>query len=421
MERLLLDLSINVTAMFRDPTFFRAFRELVVPLLRTYPFSRLWVAGCSTGEEVYSFAIVLAEEGLSDRVRIYATDINQNVVDIARRGVFPLDKMQEYTQNYIRGGGTRSFSEYYVARYDGARFSRSLVDSVVFAQHNLASDAAFNEFQAIACRNVMIYFDRPLQEHVHTPLLREPCEVRRARTGSEGDDPVLTPRGGVRGAGRGGEAVSQDPMSPRPAARTMPRSLELPIGSAELRSDRDRGVVGRSGSRGEAARGHPGRARAVDRRRPAPGARLGPRRPRVAAPAPHRPAGDRARRQGRAEPQPCLRRPRDYHLLVDGNRFALSIDERVQYARPSIDVLFESVAEAYRERAIGIVLTGTNEDGARGLAAIKLRGGVAVVQDPRTAERRQMPEAAIAAAEADAILPIEDIPALPVRAVLSMS
>jgi chemotaxis protein methyltransferase CheR len=167
MERLLLDLSINVTAMFRDPTFFRAFRQLVVPLLRTYPFSRIWVAGCSTGEEVYSLAIVLAEEGLSDRVRIYATDINQQVIDVARRGVFPLDKMQEYTQNYIRGGGTRSFSEYYVARYDGARFARSLVDSVVFAQHNLVSDAVFNEFHVIACRNVMIYFDRPLQEHVY--------------------------------------------------------------------------------------------------------------------------------------------------------------------------------------------------------------------------------------------------------------
>ncbi|MFL5934802.1 MAG: CheR family methyltransferase [Gaiellaceae bacterium] len=167
MERLLLDLSINVTAMFRDPTFFLSFREKVVPLLRTYPFSRLWVAGCSTGEEVYSFAILLAEEDLAERVRIYATDINQAVVDLARLGVFPLDKMQEYTQNYIRAGGARSFSEYYVARYDGARFSRSLVDGVVFAQHNLASDAAFNEFHAIACRNVMIYFDRPLQEHVH--------------------------------------------------------------------------------------------------------------------------------------------------------------------------------------------------------------------------------------------------------------
>lgn len=167
MERLLLDLSVNVTAMFRDPTFFLAFRTKIVPLLRTYPFSRLWVAGCSTGEEVYSLAILLSEEGLSDRVRIYATDINEAVIDRARLGVFPLDKMQEYTQNYIRSGGTRSFSEYYVARYDGARFSGELVDGVVFAQHNLASDAAFNEFEAITCRNVMIYFAQPLQQHVH--------------------------------------------------------------------------------------------------------------------------------------------------------------------------------------------------------------------------------------------------------------
>ena len=167
MERLLLDLSVNVTAMFRDPTFFLSFRENVVPLLRTYPFSRLWVAGCSTGEEVYSLAILLAEEGLSDRVRIYATDINEAVIEQARLGVFPLDKMQEYTQNYIRAGGARSFSEYYVARYDGARFARDLVDTVVFAQHNLASDAAFNEFNVITCRNVMIYFAQPLQQRVH--------------------------------------------------------------------------------------------------------------------------------------------------------------------------------------------------------------------------------------------------------------
>ena len=167
MERLLLDLSINVTAMFRDPSFFFAFREKVVPLLRTYPFSRLWVAGCSTGEEVYSLAIVLAEEGLSDRVRIYATDINAAVLDRAKLGVFPLDKMQEYTQNYIRAGGARSFSEYYVARYEGARFARELADGVVFAQHNLVSDATFNEFNVITCRNVMIYFAQPLQERVH--------------------------------------------------------------------------------------------------------------------------------------------------------------------------------------------------------------------------------------------------------------
>jgi chemotaxis protein methyltransferase CheR len=167
MERLLLDLSINVTAMFRDPTFFVAFRERAVPLLRTYPFSRIWVAGCSTGEEVYSLAILLREEGLGDRTRIYATDINETVLAQARLGVFPLEKMQEYTQNYLRAGGGRPFSEYYVARYEGAQFDRTLADGVVFAQHNLASDAAFNEFHVILCRNVMIYFDKPLQDHVH--------------------------------------------------------------------------------------------------------------------------------------------------------------------------------------------------------------------------------------------------------------
>jgi chemotaxis protein methyltransferase CheR len=167
MERLLLDLSINVTAMFRDPSFYVAFREKVVPALRTYPFTRIWVAGCSTGEEVYSLAILLQEEGLYDRTRIYATDINESVLERARAGVFPLDKMREYTQNYINAGGKRAFSEYYLAKYDGAQFQRSLVENVVFAQHNLVSDRSFNEFNAIVCRNVMIYFDRGLQDRVH--------------------------------------------------------------------------------------------------------------------------------------------------------------------------------------------------------------------------------------------------------------
>jgi chemotaxis protein methyltransferase CheR len=167
MERLLLDLSINVTAMFRDPSFYVSFREKVVPLLRTYPFTRIWVAGCSTGEEVYSLAILLQEEGVHERTRLYATDINESVLDRARSGVFPLDKMREYTQNYIKAGGKRAFSEYYLAKYDGAPFQRSLVENVVFAQHNLVSDRSFNEFNVILCRNVMIYFDRALQDHVH--------------------------------------------------------------------------------------------------------------------------------------------------------------------------------------------------------------------------------------------------------------
>jgi chemotaxis protein methyltransferase CheR len=168
MERLLLDLTVSVTAMFRDPGFYQVFREDVVPLLRTYPFIRIWHAGCSTGEEVYSTAIVLEEEGLLERTRIYATDINDAVLQQARAGIFPLNRMQEYTENYIRAGGKRSFSEYYTAKYDGALFSPSLTRNTVFSQHNLVTDRSFSEFTVIFCRNVLIYFDRDLQNRVHT-------------------------------------------------------------------------------------------------------------------------------------------------------------------------------------------------------------------------------------------------------------
>jgi chemotaxis protein methyltransferase CheR len=167
MERLLLDLSVNVTSMFRDPGFYLAFRESVVPMLRTYPFIRVWHAGCSSGEEVYSVAILLEEEGLLDRTRVYATDINDVVLQHARNGIFPLNRMQEYTENYIKAGGKRSFSEYYTAKYDGALFSPALTRNVVFAQHNLVTDRSFSEFNVIFCRNVLIYFDRELQQRVH--------------------------------------------------------------------------------------------------------------------------------------------------------------------------------------------------------------------------------------------------------------
>jgi chemotaxis protein methyltransferase CheR len=168
MEKLLLDLSINVTAMFRDPSFYVMFREHVVPLLRTYPFIRIWHAGCSTGEEVYSMAMLLREEGLYDRSRIYATDINEVVLQRAKAGIFPLERMQEYTENYMRAGGKRSFSEYYTAKYGGALFDQSLTKNVVFSQHNLVTDRSFSEFNVILCRNVLIYFDKSLQSKVHS-------------------------------------------------------------------------------------------------------------------------------------------------------------------------------------------------------------------------------------------------------------
>ena len=167
MERLLAGLSVNVTTMFRDPTFYVAFRKQVVPLLRTYPFIRVWNAGCSTGEETYSLAILLEEEGLYQRARIYATDFNSEVLARARAGELPLDRMQEYTQNYQRAGGTRDFSAYYSVEGTLAKLDERLSEHVVFAQHNLASDRSFNEFNVVLCRNVLIYFGRDLQRRVH--------------------------------------------------------------------------------------------------------------------------------------------------------------------------------------------------------------------------------------------------------------
>ncbi|MGZ3184351.1 MAG: CheR family methyltransferase [Telluria sp.] len=163
---LLQYMTIPVTEMFRDPGFFLALREHVVPFLKTYPSLKVWVAGCSTGEEVYSLAILLHEESLLDKTIIYATDINPQSLEKARRGVFPLDAMQAYTAQYQQAGGKRAFSDYYTAAYGGALFERALVENVTFADHSLATDAVFSETQLVCCRNVLIYFNRKLQERV---------------------------------------------------------------------------------------------------------------------------------------------------------------------------------------------------------------------------------------------------------------
>ena len=165
MESFVLGLSVHVTAMFRDPGFYVAFRTRVVPLLATYPHARIWVAGCSTGEELYSVAIVLEEVGLYDRCRLYATDLSAEAVRRASEGMFPLPAMKEYTANYLRAGGTRSFSDYYAADGGVAAFRASLRRNAVFAQHSLVTDGAPNEFHVILCRNVLIYFDAALQAH----------------------------------------------------------------------------------------------------------------------------------------------------------------------------------------------------------------------------------------------------------------
>ncbi len=164
--QLLQYLTIPVTEMFRDPEYWLALREHVVPFLKTYPSLKLWVAGCSTGEEVYSLAILLHEEGLLERAIIYATDINPESLEAARRGVFNLERMRLYTENYQKAGGKGAFSDYYTAAYDGALFDRVLIENVTFADHSLATDSVFSETHFVSCRNVLIYFNRKLQDRV---------------------------------------------------------------------------------------------------------------------------------------------------------------------------------------------------------------------------------------------------------------
>ncbi|HWL27208.1 MAG TPA: protein-glutamate O-methyltransferase CheR [Ureibacillus sp.] len=167
LQRLIASFSINVTEMFRNPLFFLNFREKVVPLLHTYPSIRIWHAGCSTGEEVYSMAILLYESGLYEKTKIYATDMNTNVLHTAKSGVFPLKSMKKYTNNYLQAGGERAFSDYYTVTKKGVKFHPFLTKNIVFAQHNLVTDRSFNEFHVILCRNVLIYFNKPLQKKVH--------------------------------------------------------------------------------------------------------------------------------------------------------------------------------------------------------------------------------------------------------------
>jgi chemotaxis protein methyltransferase CheR len=159
-------LTVNVTEMFRDPSVFKIIREEVLPVLATHPFIRIWHAGCASGEEVYSMAILLEEANLLNKSLIYATDLNASIIENIQKGIFPLTRMQQYSENYIASGGKKDFSSFYTAQYGWAKFNQKLKQKMIAATHNLVSDRSFNEFQLIFCRNVLIYFDKILQDKV---------------------------------------------------------------------------------------------------------------------------------------------------------------------------------------------------------------------------------------------------------------
>lgn len=174
--QLLNDMTVNVTEMFRDPWFYQAFRKEVVPLLRTYPFIKIWHAGSSTGEEIYSMAILLLEEGLYDRTQVYATDIDKVVLEKARKGIYPVASFKQYGENYLKAGGKGQLSDYYTSRYDNVMMDQRLKKNIVFADHDLATDQVFGEMQVVVCRNVIIYFDRELQRRVFS-LFRDSLDL----------------------------------------------------------------------------------------------------------------------------------------------------------------------------------------------------------------------------------------------------
>ena len=163
-SRFVEEITVNVTEMFRDPSFYKTLKEEVLPVLATKPFIRIWHAGCSTGEEVYSMAIMLEEANLLQKSLLYATDLNPSVLERLKKGIFPLSQIKQYSENYILSGGRNEFSKYYTAKYDLAKFDENLKKKMIVSTHNLVSDRSFNEFQLILCRNVLIYFDKPLQD-----------------------------------------------------------------------------------------------------------------------------------------------------------------------------------------------------------------------------------------------------------------
>ena len=396
-SELLQYLTVQVSEMFRDPTFYKTFRDEIIPQLKTYPSLKLWVAGCSTGEEVYSLAITLREEGLLERTILYATDINPDALAKAEAGMYALDRLAAFSENHRQAGGSGSLSEYYTARYGNAVFDRSLRKNIVFSDHSLATDNVFAEVQVVTCRNVLIYFDRELQTRRVRALSEHALSSRIFGIGLARDAAIFVARVRVhRGI----------------TARSVVSAM-LSSDLTQLSSRRFRAIaIGASSGGIEALTAllpvftddfpipvfvviH------LPQDRPSLLVELFARKCALVV----REAYDKQEVSAGiwfASP--------GYHLMIDSNRcFALSVDDPVNYSRPSVDVLFQTAAEVYGRGLLGIVLTGANNDGANGAKAIAENGGAVLAQDPAEAEANMMPSAALSAVATAIAAPLSRI------------
>jgi chemotaxis protein methyltransferase CheR len=419
------DFSITVTEMFRDTLVWQKIVTEVLPRLQSWPYFKIWHAACATGEEVWSMAILLKEAGLLERATIYATDFNDTALYQARTGIYPVKNMQAAGRNYIKAGGQHSLSEYYVAQGNEVVFDAALSQRIVWANHNLTTDRIFGEMNLIMCRNVLIYFTPALQNQVLTLFTdslshggflclggKETLDFTRIKDCytpfeskekiwckksyddfvlpvlPEKNKPVITKIRQSKTEGMGIVAIGCS-MGGAKALQTilpqLPIDFPLPIVitqhiSASKNSllaevlQRNCALIVKDAEDGEAIKtGH------------------------------------------------IYLAPPDYHLIIEEDTtLRLSSEERKSYARPSIDMMFKSVAEVYGEDAIGVILTGANSDGSEGLANIRKAGGWALIEDPKTANTPSMPNAALSKAGANCVLPLKDIAAALIIRVKSM-
>ncbi len=401
-ESTVKEFSITVTELFRDPFVYRKLTETVFPVLKTYPFIRIWHAGCATGEEVYSLAILLKENNMYDNARIYATDFNDVALETAKRGIYKIENVKQCIINYQNSGGSNSFSEYYNAKYDSISISNSLKKNITFANHNLVTDSVFGEMNLVLCRNVLIYFDKELQNRVlelisdslvnggflclgtmeslsftsvdkEFELFSEKEKIYQKKYSLPDEHikkQVKAKTNGaiVIGVSAGGLKVLHNLFS---LLRT---DLQTPIIVTQHLSPNDESSLAE-------VLNFKSRVKVVE-----------------------------AKHSMKIKQNQIYVGPPDYHLIIDRHKtFILSEDDKVNYSRPSIEILFKSASRVYGRNLTGILLTGANEDGSEGLAAIKSNGGLTIVQDPESAEYKVMPLSAIEMGVADKVLKINEI------------
>ena len=401
-EKLVKEFSITVTELFRDPFVYRKLMDEIFPKLKTYPFIRIWHAGCATGEEVYSLAILLKENGLYEKSKIYATDFNDEALEIARQGIYKIGNVKQYTANYQKAGGSHSFSEYYNAKYDSVSIDKSLKKNITFANHNLVTDGIFGEMHLVLCRNVLIYFDKVLQNRVLNlicdclagggflclgtmeslmfsdvekkfDLIEEKEKIYRKKylpdvsklpeTSLTGEFDAI-----VIGVSAGGLNALIKIFS------SIKKDLQVPIIVTQHLHPSDKSDL-------PDILNSKSRIKVVE-------------------------VSDNMK----IIPNHIYLGPPDHHLLIKENRFfSLSKEAKLKHSRPSIDLMFSSASMVYGSRLIAILLTGANDDGSDGMKTIRQNGGYTIAQDPETAEFNAMPQSAIDTGMVDKILNLKEI------------